>query len=143
MTRLRWIAIILVLALALALPLAATVTFSPAQPGIGQTVTFILNPAQPNLDRSHMINWSFGDGTSLQTTILVLTASHAYATSGTFQVSVTYYFNTPAAGSQQITEQTTVQVLAPNRILGFSPAQPNVGEAVTFQAQNFLTPHRH
>ena len=122
MTRFRWIAPILVLALTMALPLAATVTFSPALPAIGQTVTFALNPAQPNLDRSYMINWSFGDGAGLETTVLVLTASHAYASSGTFQVSVTYHFIDSAGVSQQITEQTAVQVQAPNRAVVFSPS---------------------
>ncbi|MCX6559205.1 MAG: PKD domain-containing protein [Candidatus Aminicenantes bacterium] len=141
MSRLRPITLILILVLASALPLAATVTFSPAQPAIGQTVTFVLNPAQPNLDRSRMITWNFGDGTSLQTTVLVLTASHAYASSGSFPVSVSYFYLLASGAAAPITEQATVQVPAPNRIVVFSPSQPNVGEPVTFQAQNFLTPN--
>jgi PKD repeat protein len=109
--------------------LPRSVTFSPAWPNVGQTVTFravnFLTPGR--------ISWNFGDGS-------------AAVTGGSLQ---TYVYNTAGRFTVQARDQggaaapisVVVTVIGPRRTLTFSPVSPNVGQIVTFQALNFLTPN--
>ncbi len=106
-------------------PLIADFTFSPAQPVIGQTVTFTGTASGGT--SPYVYSWTFGDGG----TGTGATATHAYATSGTFlttlAVSDSAGHITPVSKSVPVTSDLGADFT-------FSPAQPVVGETVSFSA---------
>ncbi|KAF1078663.1 PKD domain-containing protein [Methanogenium sp. MK-MG] len=105
-------------------PPVASFTFSPASPVVGQAVSF--TDASTG-DGITSWSWDFGDGqgNTLQN------PSHAYASAGTYTVSLTV---TNAAGtSSPYTRSVTVTAENPPvASFSFSPASPAVGQAVSF-----------
>jgi len=104
-----------------------SVTFSPSQPMTGETITF---QAQ-NFLTPFSSAWDFGDGATIPSG--GSTQTHAYNNPGAYLVQA----RDQGGSAPPVT--VSVAVLN-NRQVVFSPSQPNVGETVTFQAQNFLTP---
>ncbi len=89
--------------------LSATVSFTPANPKVGETVVFTLTPATNLLVADRRINWNFGDGTPVVTTdISVRTRTHVYTSTGAFTVSVTYYLNLDVI--EKVVDQALVMV---------------------------------
>jgi len=127
------------LILAVAVPLSAALSVTTPKPTAGQSVVFTLNPLYP-ISWLDEINWNFGDGHAAKTASYVRTISHVYALPGEYQVLAEYHDTHLGIHGGIIQERTRVMVAEPNRVLTFSPAVPNVGETVTFQAVNFLTP---
>ena len=75
----------------------ASFTLSPADPGVGQIVTAngSASKAAPGRNITSLV-WDFGDGSAAQTGT---TASHAYATAGSFVVVLTVTDSTGRKGS--------------------------------------------
>jgi len=95
---------------------------NPAKPG--QSIAF-----QAQNFYSDGLLWDFGDG---QTGLTGSTAHHSYTNPGSYQVRVK-----EQSGDNPVTITTTVTI-TDNRVIAFSPAKPSPGQAISFQAQNFL-----
>ena len=104
------------------------VVFSPASPNVGETVVF---QAQSFLT-PNSIAWNFGDGAVIASG--GATQTHAFSAAGTYLVQAR------DQGGSAPPVSVSVTVLNKRRLV-FSPSQPNVGEAVVFQAQNFTAPN--
>ena len=119
----RSLAAFLGFALLSALPLTAALTYAPSLPIAGQTVTFTLSGTQLPNDPTRLNTWDFGDGAIQQTAYSVLSASHVYATPGSYRASVSYFYLTPR-GVVPMMDEATVTVIAPNRSIVYSPPPP-------------------
>jgi len=100
------------------------ITFSPAQPGVGQPITFTAVNFQTPAD----ITWDMGDGTTYTHRGNVLT--HTYQRAGSFTVRA-FDWNGDMA---------TMPVSLPlafRRAIAFSPAMPRVDEPVDILALGF------
>ncbi|MCJ7682520.1 MAG: PKD domain-containing protein, partial [Candidatus Aminicenantes bacterium] len=104
------------------------ITFSPGDPRMGETVAFTAQ----NFFSDSLIRWDFGDGT-VENDASPPGIGHAFVNSGTYPVRAY------DGGAGAATSQTVVQVMPP-RLLMHSPQQPRIGDTVTFQAVNFLSP---
>ena len=109
----------------------ASLSFTPASPRTGETVTFTLSPSNPP---AGSIIWNFGDGSAEQSGTS-LTVTHVYAAVGSYTAKATYNVIQSAI---PVTDQATVQVTNPRQI-SFAPPQPKAGQAVTFSAQNYYS----
>ncbi|MBI3403453.1 MAG: PKD domain-containing protein [Acidobacteria bacterium] len=116
---------------ATALP-TATFTFSPTGPGVNQNVFF--NASQSVAGAGHTLAgyaWDFGDGNSASG----VTATHAYARSGTFNVILVV---TDEAGQKASSSPVAVTVAnTSSQIVAafvFSPTDPAVGQTVNFDS---------
>ncbi|HNX97813.1 MAG TPA: PKD domain-containing protein, partial [Candidatus Aminicenantes bacterium] len=119
--------------------LPATITFVPAAPGPGQTVTFTLVPVSPYLAVDSRITWTFGDGAGDLQPVTQLTTTHAYATAGTYTITARYYYTGGVGSVQTATETTVLTVEKTSRRIVFSPARPNTCETIHFEALGFST----
>ncbi len=105
--------------------LPKSITFSPFQPNVLETVTFqAINFTQAS------VRWDFGDGAGVTSGSTVQT--HAYQNPGTYAVRA---YDGAADSSPAATSVTVVN----KRTLSASPAQANTCENVTFQAGNFIS----
>jgi hypothetical protein len=125
---LRRLALAALTVLALVSGLSATITITPPQANVDQTVTmhFVSLAVLPDLST---FRWDFGDGTYAYHT---LTVTKAYHSVGTFVVRVDF-----DAGASHNTETTSITITE-NRRITFAPALPQVQQMVSFQALNFL-----
>lgn len=119
---------ILIVPLALT-QIQAAISFSPPQPNVEQTVTFLVSHPAGIIPAS--VVWNFGDGSQASGST---TATKAYRTIGNFIVRVTYTTLT----QQQVNEQTPVTVVERRRITTNPPLYPAVNKPVEFRAENFL-----
>jgi PKD repeat protein len=128
--------VILVAPAATPTPPTATFTFSPASPGVNETVFF--NGSSSTAGLGHTISsysWTFGDGH----TATGANVSHAFATAGTYTVQLTV---TDEIGQSNTSGGTQVGVGAPpgpTSNFTISPANPNRGDLVVFDASSSLT----
>ena len=112
-------------------------TFSPAAPGVGETVFF--NASTSTAGTGHSIAsyaWTFGDGA---TGIGRVAASHAYSTAGSYAVQLRV---TDEIGQAVTSSAQTVGVgapPAPTSHFTFSPIGPPVGQQVVFDASSSTT----
>lgn len=112
-------------------PPTAAFTFSPAAPGVGETVFFNASTSTPGA--GHTITsyaWTFGDGA----TATGVTATHAYTATGTYSVQLKV---TDEVGQSTTSAATTVTVGAPptpTARFTFSPTTPSASQAVVFDA---------
>ncbi|HII39876.1 MAG TPA: PKD domain-containing protein [Thermoplasmata archaeon] len=106
-------------------PIAPDFTFSPAQPIVGETVTFS-GTASGGIP-PYAYAWDFGDGS----TGAGATASHSFAASGTFPVTLTV--SDAASHSGSVTKSVGVSG-GLTVDFTFSPATPVAGEAVQFSS---------
>lgn len=109
--------------------LFATITYSPTQPNVEQSITFTVT--HPDGVYPAGVQWNFGDGTSVTGST---TVTKKYYKTGTFTVSVSYR----TLKQQSVNEQTTINVSERRRIT-FSPLYPAVGKPLTLRAENFLS----
>jgi PKD repeat protein len=120
--------------------LPATITFTPANPVPGQMITFTLNPTHPNMEMEPKITWTWADGSTEQKPITQLTATHAYASAGNYEVSARYYYYDIYGAGHFFTETIMVRVSVPIiKTISFSPGNPNTCEPVTFQTSGFVS----
>ena len=106
--------------------LVTNITFNPAKPQAGQSVSFTANPTGGTGGYTH--SWTWDDGTSGSTGA---TPSHTFATQGTFTVVLT----TTDTMSHTATDSRPVTVTAGLATdFTFAPAKPQAGESITFTA---------
>src|SRR5205807_5068978 len=110
-------------------PLSASFTYSPSSPQTNQQVTFTASASGGTTPYS--FSWAFGDGS----TGTGSTVSHSYGTAGTFTVTLTV--KDSGSPQQTATSQQSVTVTSPpppalTASFTFSPANPHVGQAVSF-----------
>ncbi len=100
--------------------LAASFTFSPVTPVIGQTIQFT------DTSSGHPASWAwdFGDGT----TSAVQNPAHAYATAGPY--TVTLALNAGSASTHQIVNVAPASTLSAS--FTYSPSSPSAGGTVKF-----------
>ena len=114
----------------------AKFTFSPAAPGVGDTVFF--NASTSTAGAGHSIAsyaWTFGDGAVASG----VQPTHAYSASGSYAVQLTVTDN---AGQSTTSGSTTVAVgnpPAPTASFTFSPASPGRNDQVVFDASSTTT----
>jgi PKD repeat protein len=118
------------LGLAMAPFLSATITHTPSLPNADQSVHFQLVTTAGVI--LFTIEWDFGDGTGASG---VMSVNKTYRSAGTFHVKCSYHV---ASTGLLITEDTSVTVVE-NRRITYTPAVPQVNQAVSFQAVNFLS----
>jgi hypothetical protein len=129
----------LIAILALGGALRASITFTPANPGPGQTVTFTLNPTHSNFVPENQITWVWGDGTQLVVPTTQLTSRHVYAAARNYEVSAQYYYRGSTGAPEYFVETTGLRVTAAAKAVTFSPRNPNTCEPVAFQASGFAS----
>ena len=100
----------------------ATFVFSPATPGPGQAVQF----SDTTSGTPTSWRWSFGDGA----TSTVKNPSHAFASEGTYTVSLTTGGGTGTKQGSRTIAVASMSVLAAS--FTFSPAFPTTGQAIQF-----------
>jgi PKD repeat protein len=104
---------------------------SPTQPNVGDTVTLTANvtPGPGRTIKSYA--WDFGDGTSTGPSTSQQT-THSYHAAATYVIVLTAVDD---AGQQAVlSKNVTVATGNPTAIFTFSPASPNPGNTVTFDA---------
>ena len=111
-----------------ALAPVASVSFAPAAPVVGQSVTF----TDTSTNTPTTWAWTFGDGS----TSTVKIPTHAYTTAGTFTVTLKA---TNAGGTSTLSKTITITTLAPVASFDFSPA-PTAGQTVTFTDSSTNSP---
>jgi PKD repeat protein len=114
----------------------AVFTFSPAAPGVNETVFFNASTSTPG--PGHTITsyrWTFGDGG----TASGVNVTHAFAAAGNFIVQLTV---TDEAGQSNTSAGTSLAIgnpPGPSSNFTFSPTNPAVNEQVVFDASTSTT----
>jgi PKD repeat protein len=114
----------------------ARFTFSPAAPGVGETVFF--NGSTSSAGTGHTIvsyQWTFGDGD----TASGVTTSHAYRTAGTYSVQLTVTDEVGQINTSAPATITAGSPPAPTAGFTFSPTTPVAGQQVIFDASSSTT----
>ena len=107
----------------------ASFTFSPIDPLIHETVTFNASASTPDGGTIISYTWNFGDGNITSTSNPIIT--HAYATYGTYTVTLNV---TDSEGKWDTTSQQITVTKAPVADFLWNPYYPQRGETVTFDA---------
>jgi PKD repeat protein len=107
---------------------AATFTFAPTTPAVGQNVTFIASTIVPGATYI----WDFGDGSIGTGT----TATHAYARAATFAVTLRVTTDIGGTGATSAPRSITVSagLAAGSASFTFSPTAPGILDDVFFNA---------
>ena len=106
-------------------PLSAGLTFSPASPDAGQSVSFTASASGGTSPYSY--SWSFGDGGTASGNLV----SHSFASAGSYTVTL----SVTDSGGQRAQASKTVAVNAQlSGSFSYSPSSPLPLEAVTFSA---------
>jgi len=117
-------------------PPVARFTYSPANPLVNQWITFDATSSYDPDGTIVSYFWDFGDGTTARGSRV----TKRYSAAGTFTVTLTVTDN---QGAKNSTSQT-ITVTAPNQppvaSFTFSPANPNPGDTVTFDASASYDP---
>jgi hypothetical protein len=115
-----------------------TVVTSQSPIGVAQPVTFTatVTPTAPGAGiPTGNVTFNFGDGTLFTTTLNgsgQASATHTYATAGTFTVSATYSGDTNFSGNSGLVTQSLTT--ATSTTLTSSQNPSNIGQSVTFTA---------
>jgi PKD repeat protein len=118
-----------------ALPRAAF-TFSPAQPKLGQMVTFSASGSSDSDGNVVMYEWDFNnDGVTDATGA---TVTHAFTIVGARAVNLKVTDN--EGGFDYVTHVVPVQASPPTAEFTFSPQTPNTGQVVSFDASGSVDP---
>ena len=106
----------------------AAIVVSPTSPQVGQLVSFTGAASKASTGRTLVqYAWSFGDGGSA----VGVTATHTFISSGTYVVTLTV---TDSSGERDTAIQTLVFNTAPTAAFVVSPTDPQIGQAVSFNA---------
>ena len=118
-------------------PPTVSISVAPNPPLAGQQATFTANaiPAPGRTITSYA--WNFGDGTSQTTTSQ--SVNKTYTSQGVYVVTVTVTQDTGQTGS--ISQQLNISSSAVNAAISFSPANPFMGQLVSFTALNPTAPN--
>jgi PKD repeat protein len=115
---------------------SAQFTFSPAAPGVNETVFFNASTSTPGPGHSIVsYRWTFGDGA----TGSGVTVSHAYATAGTYTVQLTVTDEAGQSVTSTGTQITPGNPPGPRADFTFSPNPPQVGDVVVFDYRTSTT----
>ena len=109
-------------------PLTITFSFSPRSPTVGQTINFaatVSGGTQP-----YGVGWDFGDGAIS----VGLSATHAYASPGTFNVTAAVTDSGTPSQTASKSSPVTVTTNILSTSFTFSPSTIQVGRTVTFTA---------
>ena len=98
----------------------ASFTFSPAEPEVGQEVTFTSTS-----ENASSFTWAFDDGNTATGENTV----HTYQSAGEFTVTLVA---TGEGGNVSVEQTVTISAIGPSASFTFSPAEPNVGQEITF-----------
>ncbi len=108
--------------------LTASFAFAPAQPAVGESVSF--TPTVSGGWTPYTYSWTWGDGTSGST---AQSPSHTFGAAGTFTVALTVTDNAAPAHTATTSRSVTVTAaLAAD--FTFTPTKPQVGESIAFTA---------
>jgi PKD repeat protein/subtilisin family serine protease len=111
-------------------PPVARFTFSPANPLVNQWVTFDATSSYDPDGSIVSYSWDFGDGA----TATGSRVTKRYSAAGTYTVTLTVTDNRGATNSASQTITVTSPNQPPVASFTFSPANPNPGDTVTFDA---------
>ncbi|MFC2161019.1 PKD domain-containing protein [Acidobacteriota bacterium] len=107
------------------------IEYSPSNPRINKPITF---DAVNFL--SSLVQWDFGDGTVISSGFRSAGAihqTHTYTNSGVYTIRARDF------GGASVVSITTTLTVSDEASISFQPAQPRVGEQVTFSAADFLS----
>ncbi len=114
----------------------AAFTFTPSNPKIGQTVTFNASGSTASSGPIILYQWDFnGDGTFDATG---KTVTHTFTKAGSYPVKLKITDNNGGVG--YVTKVVPVQSSPPVASFTFSPAKPNTGQVVSFDASKSTAP---
>ncbi len=116
---------------------AAAFSFSPTNPGVGQWVRFDASGSSDPDGSITAYSWNFGDGSTSTTGPIVY---HQYATAGSYTVVLTVTDNAGLTGSVAHTVHVGPANQPPVAVFTYTPAAPNVGEAITLNASGSYDP---
>lgn len=121
-------------------PLAASFSYSPSSPQIGQTVTFTASASGGT--PGYVFSWNFGDSS----TGTGATVTHSYTAAGSFTVLLTVSDSgspPQVATAQQPVTVTNTPPPALTASFTYSPSSPNAGQQITFSgsANGGTTPY--
>lgn len=111
-------------------PPTAEYTFTPETPKVDQMVTFSAGGSGDPDGTIVMYEWDFDNDGITDTT--GLTVTHAFSVVGARSVSLRVTDNEGATGS--VTHVVPVQATPPVACFVFTPAEPNTGQAIAFDA---------
>jgi PKD repeat protein len=107
-------------------------TFDPTAPEVDETVTFDASNSSDLGGNIVSYEWDFGD----QTTGSGVNSTHAYSSEGIYIVTLTLTDNDEIADIATKIITVMPKPLPPEASFTFSPASPEVGQTVTFDASN-------
>lgn len=110
----------------------ASFTYSPANPAVGEQVTFDASASSDSDGTVDKYKWDFGDSS----TATGKTAYHSYSAAGTYTVKLTVTDNSNLTNSTQKTITITSANQSPVAAFTYSPENPKAGEKVTFDASS-------
>jgi len=110
-------------------PPAASFTYLPHTPTIGETITFDASASSDPDGTIESYAWDF-DGT----TETGVTTTHAYTTADTYTITLTVTDNDNLTDSTTSEITVSLELEPPVASFIYSPTAPQVGEAVTFDA---------
>jgi len=111
-------------------------TFDPASPEVDETVNFDASDSSDLDGNIVSYEWDFGD----QTTGSGVNSTHAYSSEGTYTVTLTLTDNDEITNIDTKNITVTPKPLPPEASFTFSPASPEVGQPVSFDASSSNDP---
>ena len=113
---------------------SATVDWSPDEPHPANTIAFTASASSPN-GAINQYTWHWGDGTA-DTVTTIPNAGHAYASAGTFGVSVTVRDTTNATGTGPAQNVTVETNWAPHAFFTASAQCTTSSTSITFDGSD-------
>jgi len=111
-------------------------TFDPASPEVDETVTFDASDSSDLDGNIVSYEWDFGD----QTTGSGVNSTHAYSSAGIYTVTLTLTDNDGVTDIATQIITVMPKPLPPEASFKFSPASPEVGQPVSFDASSSSDP---
>ena len=115
-------------------PPVASFTESATTAPTGTAISFDASTSHDPDGTIVSYSWNFGDGM----TATGATTSHSYTTAGSYTVTLTVTDNSGSTGMSTATK--TITDRSPTASFTFTPANPTVGQTVTFDASSSMDP---